>query len=52
MMKTKNDWIAISAAMAIGYFGHIIMSADAVIFPAFFGALMLLCLVTRIARPS
>jgi hypothetical protein len=51
-MKNKTDWVAIGAALSIGYLMYVILTSDSLIFPAFIGAIVLQCVVSRTARHS
>lgn len=51
-MKTKPDWILIAAALSMGYFLHLMVTSESIVFPALFAAIVLNFLVSRIARRS
>jgi hypothetical protein len=51
-MKNKPDWVAIGAALSIGYLMYVMLTSDSLIFPAFAGAIVLQCVVSRAARHS
>lgn len=51
-MKTRIDGVVICAALGIGYLMHVIITVDALILPAFLGAIALHLVAARVARPS
>lgn len=51
-MKNKTDWVALIAAVSIGYLMYVIVTSDLLIFPAFAAAIILQCVVSRAARHS
>jgi hypothetical protein len=49
-MKTKPDWIAIAAALSLGYVVHLMVISESVVFPALLGAVVMHLLVARLSR--
>jgi hypothetical protein len=46
----KTDWIALAAAVGLGFVLHLALTSESVIFPIFAGAIALNALVYRLAR--
>ena len=46
----KTDWIALLAAIGLGYVLRVALTSESVIFPVFIGVIVLNCLVVRLAR--
>ncbi|HEX2851608.1 MAG TPA: hypothetical protein VHO24_00110 [Opitutaceae bacterium] len=49
-MKTKPDWIAILAALSLGYVVHLMVTSESMVFPALLGAIVMHFLVVRLSR--
>lgn len=49
-MKTKPDWLAILAALTLGYVVHLMVTSESIVFPALFGAIVMHVLVVRLSR--
>jgi hypothetical protein len=50
LMKTKPDWLAIIAALTLGYVVHLMVTSESIVFPALLGAIVMHVLVVRLSR--